>query len=162
MVMSRSGQRSHLVLPCKTRRLKCDSDCMNFKSLGICSHSVAVAELSNQLQAFITAFTKAKKTPSFTTVAVHGMPSGRGRKGSQAPRKRKHPQLITERDDLIAPKYGSKSSFSPAVSGSSNQTFNLHSPTHQFSYSSEGPWFMNPYMPTSYILHAYRCVLSVV
>ena len=52
-VMSRSGQRPHLVLPCKGSQFKCDSDCVNFKSLGICSHSVAVAEINQQLLEFV-------------------------------------------------------------------------------------------------------------
>ena len=54
MVMSSSGQRPHLVLPCKNRCFKCDSDCLNFKSLGICSHTVATAELNNQLKEFVS------------------------------------------------------------------------------------------------------------
>ena len=53
MVLSRSGKRPHLILPCKRGRFKCDSDCLNFKSLGICSHSVAVAECNNLLTKFI-------------------------------------------------------------------------------------------------------------
>ena len=48
MVLSRSGKRPHLVLPCKGGCFKCDSDCINFKSLGICSHSVAVAECNSR------------------------------------------------------------------------------------------------------------------
>ena len=39
MVLSRSGQRPHLVVPCKGGKYKCDPDCANFKSLGICSHT---------------------------------------------------------------------------------------------------------------------------
>ena len=41
MVLSKSGKRPHLVVPCKSGQFKCDSDCLNFKSLGICSHCVA-------------------------------------------------------------------------------------------------------------------------
>ena len=37
MVMSHSGHRPHLVLPCTGGRYKCDGDCLNYKSLGICS-----------------------------------------------------------------------------------------------------------------------------
>ena len=77
MVMSSSGQCPHLVLPCKGSRFKCDSDCLNFKSLGICSHTVAVAELHKDLQVFVTSFKKSKRKPSFSEVAVHGMPAGR-------------------------------------------------------------------------------------
>ena len=72
MVMSSSGQRPHLVLPCKGSRFKCDSDCLNFKSLGICSHTLVVAELNKSLQEFVTSFKKSKRKPSFSEVAVHG------------------------------------------------------------------------------------------
>lgn len=113
MVLSRSGQRPHLVLPTKDS-FKCDSNCMNFKSLGLCS---AVAELHNKLGNFITKFAKAKKQPNFSPLAVHGMPAGRGRKGSQVSRKRKKSQPVTEREDRL-------STFQ-RVSGSSNQTVNI-------------------------------------
>ena len=49
MVMSRTDHRPHLVLPCSRRCFKCDSDCLNYKSLGIWSHCVVVAELNQQL-----------------------------------------------------------------------------------------------------------------
>ena len=89
MVASCSGQRPHLVIPCKGGLIKCDSDCLNYKSMGICSHSVAVAQVNNNLLQFINAFVKTKRVPNFTSLAVHGMPPGRGRKGGQTPRARK-------------------------------------------------------------------------
>ena len=89
MVLSRSGKRPHIVLPCKGGRFKCDADCMNYKSLGLCSHTVAVAESDNLLADFLTYFQKANKKPSFTALSLHGVPSGCGRKGSTAPKKRR-------------------------------------------------------------------------
>ena len=95
MVASRSGQRPHLVAPCKGELFKCDNECLNYESMGICSHSVAVAQLNNKLQQFVNA--KVKRKPNFTSLAVHGMPSGRGRKGGQAPRACKRaPEPVTE------------------------------------------------------------------
>jgi hypothetical protein len=73
-----------LVVPCKGRKFKCDSDCANYKSTGICSHSLAVAEINKQLPVFLESFKKAKKRPKFTQLALHNMPAGRGRKGSLA------------------------------------------------------------------------------
>ena len=141
MVMSRSGQRPHLVLPCKGCQFKCDSDCLNFKSLGICSHSVAVVEINQQLQEFVVGFTKSKKQPNFSAVAVHGMPTGRGRKGSQAPRKRKQSQPVTERVDQIASIQNTQS-----ISGSSNHTLNIHNPGTvghiPCSFRSPGPSYL--------------------
>ena len=60
MVASRSGQRHHLVLPCKGGLIKCDSDCLNYKSMGICSHTVAVVQMNNNLPQFVSAFSKLK------------------------------------------------------------------------------------------------------
>ena len=60
-VLSCSGKRPHLVLLCKGGRFKCDSDCHNFKSLCICSHSAAIAECNNFLKEFLAYFRKAKK-----------------------------------------------------------------------------------------------------
>ena len=91
MVLSRSGQRPHLVVPCKGGKYKCDPNCANFKSLGICSHSVVVAEVNKKLSEFLASVKKAKKKPNFTQLAVHDMPVGCGRKGGQAPWKRKKP-----------------------------------------------------------------------
>ena len=151
MVMSQSGHHPHLVLPCKGGHFKCDGDSLNFKSLGMCSHSVAVAELNKQLKEFIAAFTKSKRKANFSQLAMHGMPSGRGKKGSQAPRKRKQSQPIVERVDRISSAMNStQSNASQIVGGSYNHMLNIHldppTPTGSMpSYSSmcsQGPSFM--------------------
>ena len=89
MVLSCSDKRPHLVLPCKGGRFKCDSDCLNFKSLGICSHSVAIAECNNLLTEFLAHFQKAKEKPNFTSVSLHGVPAGSCKKGGVVPRRRR-------------------------------------------------------------------------
>ena len=101
MVMSRSGHHPHLVSPCKgVGKFKCDAVCANFKSLSICSLTVAVAELNDLLPDF-NSFKKAKKKPNFTKLSVHDMPASRGRKGSQAPRQHKHALTPTIRTGRI-------------------------------------------------------------
>ncbi len=122
MVLSRSGLRPHLVVPCKGGRFKCDSDCANFKSLGICSHSVAVAEVNKQLSEFLVSFKKTKKRPNFTQLALHGMPAGRGKKGSQASRKRKQSVTPVIRTDRIADSTQSASGDGSTISQSSGST----------------------------------------
>ena len=97
LVLSRSGKRPHLVLPCKAGGFKCDSDCANFKSLGICSHTVVVAHLNGQLSEFVIHIKKAKKKPNMMKLAVHGMPLGTGKKDSRLPRKRAKTQSIEDR-----------------------------------------------------------------
>ena len=61
MVKSSSGKRPHLVTCKSNGQYCCDSDCGNYKSLGICSHSVAVAEVDGELERLIDWFVKAKK-----------------------------------------------------------------------------------------------------
>ena len=156
MVMSLTGHRPHLVLPCKGSQFKCDSDCLNFKSLGICSHVIAVAELNKQLLEFVAAFKKSKRKANFSEVAIYGMPAGCGKKGSQAPRKRKQLQPITEHVDRISSTMNStQNSTSQAIGGSNNHTLNIHldSPTRKppmpscsspCPFMAPGPSYMAP------------------
>ena len=46
----------------KTGQYCCDGTCPNWKSLGICSHTVAAAEDNCDLQSFVTWFAKAKNS----------------------------------------------------------------------------------------------------
>ena len=163
MVKSSTGQRPHLVLPCiKGHSFKCDSDCLNYKSLGICSHCVVVAELNNQLDKFVASFTKSKRKLNFTEVAIHGMPAGRGRKGSQPPRKKKRSQPVSERVDRMSVTQSSNQNFpmvstcmtpgsSDMIPGSSNMTTRLSDMnpgssymTSGSSYMTSGPSYMSP------------------
>ena len=56
------------------------ADCFNFKSMVICSHVVAVANLNECLPQFISSFSKSREKPNFRKLVLHGMPSGTGRK----------------------------------------------------------------------------------
>ena len=71
-----------MVKPGKGDRFMCDSYCLNYNALGICSHVVATAEAINKLIEFSVYYRKLKKTPNFTDMAT-----GRGRKESLPPRK---------------------------------------------------------------------------
>ena len=88
MVESKSGNRPHLVTAGKGNKFSCDGDCANFKAFGICSHVVAVASINQMLPAFLDMFQKQKKLPNLTSLAMAGMPRGRGHKGGKPPRKR--------------------------------------------------------------------------
>ena len=93
-VLSYSGRKPHLVVPTKEGGFKCDSDCPNWKALGICSHCVAVGEMCNKLVQVVNSFKKVKKAPNLTKFAEATMPKGRGRKGGSVPRKRKRSSAI--------------------------------------------------------------------
>ena len=71
------------------------------RSLGICSHSVVVAEVNHKLPQFVFWYRKSKKLLSLSKLAMTDMPKGRGRKGGRAPRKRKKPQPVTTRVPLM-------------------------------------------------------------
>ena len=88
-VKSYSGRRPHLVVAKKGGAFTCNTDCPNWKGMGICSHSVAVAELSGQLPEFVAYYKRNKRIPSLTKMAVATMPKGRGRKGGEQPQKRR-------------------------------------------------------------------------
>ena len=51
-VLSYSESNPYLVTPKKTEVFAYDSACVNWKCLGICAHSVAVAEMNGRLQDF--------------------------------------------------------------------------------------------------------------
>jgi hypothetical protein len=89
IVLSRTGKRPHLVTCGKNGRYSCDGDCPNWKSLGICSHSVAVAQVNGSLKEFCDHYRKSKRLPSMSQLLLSGMPSGMGNKRNRVSRKRK-------------------------------------------------------------------------
>ena len=89
VVKSFSGSRPHFIAVKKNGQFNCDNECGNWRSLGICAHSVAASEKSGKLKQFIEWYKKSKKTPNLTKLATTKMPAGRGRKGSVAPPKKK-------------------------------------------------------------------------
>jgi len=90
-VLSYRGRNPHLVVPKTGGAFACDAECANWKAMGICAHSVAVAELSSKLPKFVAWFKRTKKCPNLSKFAEATMPKGRGKKGSENPRKRKAP-----------------------------------------------------------------------
>ena len=94
MVLSYSGKVPHMVTPKKRGEFSCDSSCPNWKSMGICAHSVAVAEVNKKLPQFLSA-NKRRKSPNVTSLLTANLPRGRGHKGGTAPRSRKPSQPVT-------------------------------------------------------------------
>lgn len=93
VVMSRHGKRPHLVTKGKGNKFSCDNDCPNWKSLGICSHSVSVAHLNGQMREFCDQHRKHKHLPSITKLVLTGLTGGVGNKGNRVTRKRKHEEV---------------------------------------------------------------------
>ena len=83
--------------PGKGGKFACDNSCPNYKSFGLCSHTVAVADVNGMLSAYIEYYKKQKKIPNLSALAKTGMPTGRGRKGTEPPRKRRRGDCIETR-----------------------------------------------------------------
>ena len=96
MVLSYCGKTPHLVGFNKIGDFTCDSNCANWKGLGICSHSVVVAEVNGQLQEFL--FSKKRRKPAnLISLVSTCAPRGRGRKGGAVSRSRKASEPIVTR-----------------------------------------------------------------
>ena len=61
----------HLATKGQDTMYHCDSECANYQSLKISSHTVGVTELNGELAAFIELFTKKAKPPNITKLALH-------------------------------------------------------------------------------------------
>ena len=88
-VASRKGKQLYLVTRNKAGKYSCDSDCPNWKSMGFCSYSIAVAQVNGQLNEFYNILRKSKRLPSISQLVITGLPAGLGNKGNRVNRKRK-------------------------------------------------------------------------
>lgn len=77
----------------KGSRVSCDNDCPNWRSLNICSQTVAVAETNNCLPEYIDFYRKSKHFPSITQLVFIGLPTGLGRKGNRVSHKHKNTEI---------------------------------------------------------------------
>lgn len=74
--------KPHFVQRSGKSKYKCDSDCLMFKATsGICSHTLLVAVLNDELCSFVSSFTESKAHLNCAQLAQHGLPVG-GRKSS--------------------------------------------------------------------------------
>lgn len=103
MVKSNSGSTPHLVTVSKDYQYKCDDRCAQYKSLAICSHTVAAAESNGDLQKFFEWYctNRGKRYVNITQLATHGMPSAAGRKGGRAPRKKTRSALLPTDENRV-------------------------------------------------------------
>jgi hypothetical protein len=97
IVKSSSSVTPHVVSAKKSGQYSCDDKCPNWKSLRVCSHSVAAAEDNGELQLFVKWLKKVKKSPNLTQLALATMPKGRGRKGCNPPPRKKKKVTVKSR-----------------------------------------------------------------
>ena len=108
MVMSYSSPIPHMVVKGQYR---CDSNCLNWASSAISSHTLAVAQLNSDLISFLQWYNTSGNMPNMTTLAMLGLPSGRGRKGGAVNRTRDRQEK--KMPELTVP----RPVFQPVVSG---------------------------------------------
>ena len=102
MVKSKSGTVPHFVKVMDDLEYKCDDKCPQFKSLKICSHTVAAAQCNGEINKFMDVYRKkyGRLQPNLSELAIHGMPAGAGRKGGKTPRKKRHSQISTDENRI--------------------------------------------------------------
>jgi len=84
-MQSSSGAKPHFVLRSGKSKYKCDSDCLMFKATsGICSHTLLVAVLNDEVCSFVSSFTKSKAPLNYAELAQHGLPVGGQKPSSKA------------------------------------------------------------------------------
>ena len=79
MVMSSSGERPHYVKTSKCA-FACDDQCLSYKSMKLCSHTVALAIKTGRLYHLLRWYRSLKCSPNFTALAEAGKPKSAGKK----------------------------------------------------------------------------------
>lgn len=79
MVKSYSGKRPHFVKVTKCT-FACDEQCLSYKSMKLCSHTIALAIKKDCMEQFLKWYRTMKHQPNFTTLAEAGKPSMAGKK----------------------------------------------------------------------------------
>lgn len=87
-VISYRSTAPHIVSCKKDNQFVCDSNCPQWVSSKICSHIVAVAQVNHSLKQFLDWYVSFGLQPNITTLAMAGMPSGRGKKKNQITKSR--------------------------------------------------------------------------
>ena len=90
MVKSKSGSVPHFISVLDDGAIyKCDDKCPQYKAIHICSHVVAAAKISGDLDKFLChQYQRGKQLINLTELATHGMPAGAGCKGGKLPKKK--------------------------------------------------------------------------
>lgn len=88
-MISYHSDTPHIVRPKGSGQYSCDANCAQWVSSKICSHTVAVAHLNGSLEEFLSWYVSCAPQPNITSLAMTGMPPGRGKKKNQMQRSRK-------------------------------------------------------------------------
>lgn len=109
MVKSYSGKRPHFVKITKCT-FTCDEQCLSYKSMKLCSHTIALAIKKDCVEKFLKWYRTMKYQPNFTTLAEAGKPSTAGKKSSRKGVSKKSAEYIRK---LVADAEESNSTWQP-------------------------------------------------
>jgi len=108
MVLSLTSEIPHFVRSRANGQYVCDATCAGWSSAKICGHTLAVAETNGELSDFLQWYVRSRMEPNITTLAMQGLPSGRGKKGGKPKRKRSRvstPNLLQQSANHITPQH---------------------------------------------------------
>ena len=88
MVVSRSQDIPHHIRSRADGQYLCDSNCPQWMLSQICSHTLAVAEQNSELLKFLDWYVRLSQGPNLSSLALSGLPKGRGQKGGKPKRQR--------------------------------------------------------------------------
>ena len=88
MVVSRSQDIPHHIRSRADGQYLCDSNCPQWMSSQICSHTLAVVEQNSELLKFLDWYVRLSQGPDLSSLALSGLPKGRGQKGGKPKRQR--------------------------------------------------------------------------
>ena len=90
IVMSKTNPtRQHSVKILSNKSIKCDDNCVRFKTFKLCSHILAVAEKTDMLQDFLTWFKSQKQSSNLTKLTTHRILKSVGKKTMKSTSKQK-------------------------------------------------------------------------
>ena len=119
MVLSHSQGTPHHIRSRPDGQYLCDNNCPQWMSSQICSHTLAVAEQNCELLKFLEWHVKMVQGPNYSSLALSGLPRGRGQKGGRP--KRLRAKSATPTPDNVSLRPGFASVTATAISGSITQ-----------------------------------------
>ena len=140
-VQSSSSPVPHFITSKDTGQFLCDSQCPQWVSTKICSHTLAASQVSGKLSNFLSWYTFTNQETNITSLSMLHMPSGRGRKGGVPKRKRSRlkplePDIVVSRPSLQASSTMSSFCHSPSIATNPCMFYNT---TYPYPYLSPTP-----------------------
>ena len=104
-VLSKSNTQPHHVKGNSNAEYTCDDRCLHYKSISICSHTIAAAHSNGELKELLQWFGERRRgqVTNLFQLAKHGMPLGAGRKGGHPPRRRSKTTSTVATDNTTIP-----------------------------------------------------------